>query len=70
MPKRDFDDFIQRHPHPGDDPGARLRHTLDVYADRADDTFLAEASRNLYGQGEVTGLTWGDLRAIAAQIGV
>ncbi len=62
--------FIAEHPHPGADPAARLRHTLDVFrADIRDDSFVVTATSGVYGDDERTGLTWGDLRAIADQIG-
>lgn len=66
---REDHEFISQHPHPGTDPIARLRHTLDVYADRPDDDWVTRATSGIYGDGEVTGLTWGDLRAIAERIG-
>jgi hypothetical protein len=67
--RREDHEFISQHPHPGADPVARLRHTLDVYADRSDYEWAARATSGIYGDGEVTGLTWGDLRAIARAVG-
>lgn len=58
-----------QHPHPGDDPIARLRHTLDQYSEVDDDRFAVIATTSIYGPGEKTGLTWGDLRAIAERLG-
>lgn len=59
-----------QHAYPGDDPVARLRHTLDVYGDDArDDEWVKIATTGIYGQGIKTGLTWGDLRAIAERLG-
>jgi hypothetical protein len=60
----------EQHPHPGADPAARLRHTLDLFGDDArDDKFVVVATSGIYGRGETTGLTWGDLRAIAQRVG-
>jgi hypothetical protein len=64
-----MNDFNCEHPHPGTDPVARLRHVLDLYPNRPDDDFVFEATYNQYSAGETTGLTFGDLRAIARQIG-
>lgn len=61
-------DFSVRHPHPGTDPVARLRHTLDQYADAADDRIAIHATTGVYPQGP-TGLTFGDLRALARMVG-
>ena len=69
MPTRAQQDFEQQHPHPGDDPVARLRHTLDVYDNQPDDEFAIMATSGMYGDGVRTGLTWGDLRAIADRLG-
>jgi hypothetical protein len=69
MSTRDQHEFEQKHPHPGTDPIARLRHTLDVYgADVNDDDFAIRATSGMYPDGGVTGLTWGDLRAIAVAL--
>jgi hypothetical protein len=63
-------DFISRYPHPGTDPVARLRHVLDVYGeDVTDDRMAVQATGSAYQPGEQTGLTFGDLRAIAKLIG-
>ncbi len=62
-------DTIASHPHPGDDPAARLRHALDIYADAPDDRMVLQATSGIYGDQVVTGLTMGDLRAIAGKIG-
>lgn len=62
-------DFQREFPHPGDDPKARLRHVLDLHPNRRDDDFVIEATSNQYGDGLRTGLTFGDLRAIADMIG-
>jgi len=62
--------FAARYPHPGEDPATRLRHVLDVYdSDVDDDRFAVQATSNAYPDGKPTGLTFGDLRAIARQIG-
>lgn len=71
MTTREQHEFAATHPHPGDDPAARLRHVLDVYGDDVSDPQWAiRATTGMYGPGEVTGLTWGDLRALADQLGV
>lgn len=62
-------DTIANHLHPGNDPIARLRHALDIYTDAPDDRIVIQATSGIYSSGEITGLTFGDLRAIAAQIG-
>jgi hypothetical protein len=62
------DDFIARNPHPGNDPVTRLRHTLDAYPNADDDRLAIQATTGMYPQGD-TGLTFGDLRAIARMIG-
>jgi hypothetical protein len=67
MSRFDYD-FIDSNPHPGDDPVARLRHTLDRYPEVDDDREVLSATRGMYPQGD-TGLTFGDLRAIARLIG-
>lgn len=61
-------EFAQQHPHPGGDPVKRLRHTLDLYAGSEDDRMVLEATTNMYPQGP-TGLTFGDLRALAKLVG-
>lgn len=64
-------EFERQYPHPGDDPLARLRHTLEVYKDEApDDRWVVTATSGIYWDGEKTGLTWGDLRALAERLGV
>lgn len=57
--------FEAKHPHPGLDPVSRLRHTLDVFAGQPDDRQVLRATSGIYGEGEWTGITLGDLRAIA-----
>jgi hypothetical protein len=63
-------EFQQKHPHPGDDPAARLRHVLDVFGTDVDDDRVAiQATIGMYGDGITTGITWGDLRALADRLG-
>lgn len=70
MNDREKHEYAQKHPHPGTDPVARLRHTLDVFGpDVNDDEFVVRATGGIYSDGETTGLTWGDLKALAALIG-
>lgn len=57
--------WVDRFPEPGQTTRQRLEHTLAVYQDSADDDYVLEATRNIYGQGVVTGLTFGDLRHLA-----
>lgn len=68
MNRRNYE-FIAQHPHPGDDPVARLAHVNDLFADTNPDEFVVLATSNMYGDGEKTGLTYGDLRKLAALIG-
>lgn len=56
--------FRENYPNPGPDPMQRLAHVLEIYADRPDDAWAIEATRNVYSPGVTTGLTWGDLRAL------
>ena len=55
-------DFMDAHPDPAD----AVAHTLSVFADTPDSKFIVTASSNVYGEKVVTGLTWGDLRRLAA----
>lgn len=68
-PAFDHQGFAERYPHPGDDPIKRLRHTLDVWAGWPDDGWAVDATNNAYPDGGRTGLTWGDLRKLAARLG-
>jgi len=45
-----------------------LAHVLAVFADEPDDRLMIEATNGIYGQGVRTGLTMGDLRALAANL--
>lgn len=63
-------DTIAKHPHPGNDPAARLRHTLNIYANRPDDEWVSRATIGIYSDDETTGITWGDLRALADRLGI
>ena len=49
-------------------PAEALTHVLKVYADEPDDRLMIEATNGIYGDGIRTGLTLGDLRALAAQL--
>ena len=68
MNDREKFEFEQQHPHPGNDPAKRLRHTLDMFADTDDDRMVVQATSGLYREGP-TGLTFGDLRALADMLG-
>jgi hypothetical protein len=48
-------------------PAETLAHVLTAYADTPDDRLMIEATSGIYGAGVRTGLTMGDLRALAAQ---
>jgi hypothetical protein len=65
MNDRERQDFAAHHPHPGDDPWARLGHVLELFPDQPDDEYAITATSNAYSPNERTGLTYGDLRAIA-----
>ena len=45
-----------------------LADVLAVFADEPDDRLMIEATNGIYGQGVRTGLTMGDLRALAANL--
>ena len=47
-----------------------LAHVLKVFAGEPDDRLMVEATSGIYGQGVRTGLTFGDLRALAARLGL
>lgn len=51
-------------------PAEALAHVLTVYASEPDDRLMVQATSNIYGDGVVTGLTMGDLRALAARLAV
>lgn len=52
-----------------DDPVDRLAHTLAAYASTApDDRWAIEATRNAIPGRDITGITWGDLRALLEQL--
>ena len=48
-------------------PRESLAHTLATFADEPDTGMAVVATRNQPVRGAVTGLTWGDLRALAAE---
>lgn len=44
----------------------RLSHTVRAFEDeRDDDDWVVRATQNAYAPGVTTGLTWGDIRALA-----
>jgi hypothetical protein len=47
-----------------------LAHVLKVYVEEHDSRLMVEATNNVYGTGVRTGLTMGDLREIAARLGI
>lgn len=52
-------------PTPPVTPTDALLHAVDLHVDQPDDELAVLATSNFYGPGTRTGLTWGDLRAIA-----
>ncbi|HEY9371883.1 hypothetical protein [Streptomyces sp.] len=50
------------------DAAEALAHVLKVYADEPDSRLMVEATNGIYGDGVRTGLTMGDLRALAARL--
>lgn len=62
-------EYANLHPHPGADPVARLKHALDVYSGVEDERWALVATSGLHGASESTGLTFGDLRALARMVG-
>jgi hypothetical protein len=49
-------------------PAAALAHTVAVYEDMPDAWMPMHATSGIYGDGVVTGLTMGDLRALNADL--
>ncbi|MEU2313089.1 hypothetical protein [Streptomyces albidoflavus] len=49
-------------------PREALAHVLATFADEPDTGMAVVATRNQPVRGAVTGLTWGDLRALAAEL--
>ena len=47
-----------------------LAHVLLALADTPDDRMLVEATSGIYGERTRTGLTMGDLRVLADQLGI
>jgi len=60
--------FIDQHGDAPATPAEALAHVLAVYADEPDGHLVLQATSGIYGDGVVTGLTMGDLRAIAAHL--
>ncbi|MGW4181301.1 hypothetical protein ACWEK2_04010 [Streptomyces albidoflavus] len=54
---------------PPSSPREALAHTLATFADEPDTGMAVVATRNQPVRGAVTGLTWGDLRALSAEAG-
>lgn len=65
--RRANQELIDRLPPPGDTPLEKLRHTIAAFAGAPDDGWVAKATCGKYGDGVVTGLTWGDLRSLASE---
>jgi hypothetical protein len=61
-------DAIQQYGDAPATPVQALVHVLAVYADSPDDTLVVQATNGIYGDGVRTGLTMGDLRALAARL--
>jgi hypothetical protein len=49
-------------------PEERLTHVLAAHEEGDDDRMIFEATNNVYGDGVRTGLTLGDLRALAQRL--
>ncbi|PJT46185.1 hypothetical protein CWI85_34560 [Streptomyces albidoflavus] len=54
---------------PPTSPREALAHVLATFADEPDTGMAVVATRNQPVRGAVTGLTWGDLRALSAEAG-
>lgn len=61
-------DAIRTYGPPPTTPEQALAHVLCAFAQEPDDTFVLRATSGIYGEGVVTGLTYGDLRAIQRQL--
>jgi hypothetical protein len=61
-------EFVAQHPQPDGTPEGSLRHLLDIYADAEDSALAMTATRGMYGPDVVTGIRFGDLRAIAQRL--
>ena len=55
-------------PEPGTTPIEHLRHVVAAFEICPDEELVKMATYNVYGDGVTTGLTWGDLRALLAQL--
>lgn len=62
-------DCRERHPFPGDDPVARLRHVVEVFTGTDPTDLAVMATSNVYGRGVKTGLTFGDLAELLRLLG-
>lgn len=60
--------FAASLPEFTDDPVDRLAHTIAAYANRADSDSALDATRNAIPGHDWTGITWGDLRSLLAQL--
>jgi hypothetical protein len=49
-------------------PVDALAHVVKVFAGQPDDLLVVQATSGIYGDGVRTGLTLGDLRALAARL--
>ncbi|MER6605975.1 hypothetical protein ABT282_08665 [Streptomyces sp. NPDC000927] len=47
-----------------------LAHTLDVYSDAPDGRMVVTATSGVFGDGVVTGLSFGDLRELARKLNI
>jgi hypothetical protein len=65
---REISDRIRDLPPFTDDPIERLRHTLAVFASSPDDAYAVTATVRAVPGHERTGLTFGDLRALLAEV--
>jgi hypothetical protein len=51
-------------PRPDGTPLGDVAHVLAVYQESDADTIILRATSNVYGRGEVTGMSMGDLREL------
>lgn len=67
-----FDEQAQeirdRLPEPGVTPLEHLRHALAAHASTPGDQIAVQATAGIYGRTVVTGLTFGDLRALLVEL--
>lgn len=63
-----LDNFAASLPPFTNDPADRLRHTVAAFAGTPDHEWAILATQNAIPGHDQTGLTWGDLRELAARL--